>query len=316
MSVPGVTAPGAADPGKTDPKDLPGADPHTGQRDIDPVSGYDTTGHDWGGITELNTAFPRIVIWALALTFLYSVIAWVLLPAWPTGRDYTRGLLGLDQGEMAVAGYQALDARRQDWLARFDGAPDFAALGEDTALIAHATPAADRLYRDNCATCHGDEGGGGPGFPVLNDDHWLWGGDPATIAQTLHVGINGVHPEARLAQMPAFDWLEWPERRSVAGYVMALQAGGADHAGAGGALFEENCAICHGERGAGGLLNGAPALTDRAVIYGQDADTVMATLRHGRQGVMPFWSDRLSDAEINLLAFHVARLSDRDGARP
>lgn len=61
----------------TDPRQLPGADPHTGNRKVDPVTGHDTTGHDWGGITELNTAFPKIVIWALVLTFLYSVVAWI-----------------------------------------------------------------------------------------------------------------------------------------------------------------------------------------------------------------------------------------------
>ena len=85
----------------TDPKTLPGADPHTGNREIDPVTGYDTTGHDWGGIRELNTPFPRIAGIALVLTVIYSVITWFLLPAWPMGRDYTRGLLGLDQQEMA-----------------------------------------------------------------------------------------------------------------------------------------------------------------------------------------------------------------------
>ena len=93
------------------------SDSHT--REIDPVTGRDTTGHDWNGIKELNTPFPKLVIWALVLTFLYSVIAWILLPAWPVGRDYTRGLLGLDQGEQAVAGYRNLAAGRQDWLARF-----------------------------------------------------------------------------------------------------------------------------------------------------------------------------------------------------
>ena len=100
----------------SDPRALPGADPHTGNRRIDPVTGYDTTGHDWGGIQELNTPFPKIAAIALLLTFLYSVVAWVLLPAWPTGRDYTKGLLGLDQGRMARDGYQAVDGVRQGWL--------------------------------------------------------------------------------------------------------------------------------------------------------------------------------------------------------
>ena len=49
------------------------------------------------------------------------------------------------------------------------------------------------------------------------------------------------------------------------------------------------------------------------MIYGQDAETVMTTLLNGRQGVMPFWSKRMSDAEINALSLYVSRLPD-DGA--
>jgi cytochrome c oxidase cbb3-type subunit 3 len=64
-------------------------------------------------------------------------------------------------------------------------------------------------------------------------------------------------------------------------------------------------------------MNGAPSLTDETVIYGQDKESVMATLRNGRQGVMPHWSDRLSDAEINLLAVYIAGLGDEsEGGAP
>lgn len=297
---------------KTDPKDLPGADPHTGQREIDPITGHETTGHDWGGIKELNTPFPKIVIWALVLTFLYSAITWILLPAWPYGRDYTRGLLGLDQGEMALAGFAELDARRQDWIARFDGTPDFAALESDAGLMATAMPAANRLFLDNCSACHGAQGEGGPGFPVLTDNYWLWGSEPATIAETLQVGINASHSDSRWAQMPPFDWMERQDRQQLAEYVAALPEGTANPEGPAAALFEENCVACHGAAGVGGLMNGAPALTDKAVIYGQDAASVNQTLRYGRQGVMPHWSGRLSDAEINLLALHVNQLSVED----
>ncbi|SEL04575.1 cytochrome-c oxidase, cbb3-type subunit III [Roseovarius nanhaiticus] len=284
-------------------------DPHTGHREVDPVTGYDTTGHDWNGIRELNTPFPKIAIWALALSFVYSVIAWILLPAWPLGQDYTRGLLGLDQGDMAVERYRAISAERADWLARFEGG-DFAALKSDDTLMLPAMAAANRLYQDNCAACHGAEGGGGPGFPVLNDGHWLWGGDPATIAEILHVGINGAGADARFAQMPSFDWMERGELGALADYVAALPGEGADPDSTGAELFADNCSSCHGENGEGGLMIGAPSLTDEAVIYGQGRASVLNTLRSGRQGVMPAWSDRLSDAEINLLALYVSTLSD------
>lgn len=293
----------------TDPKTLPGADPHTGNREIDPVTGYDTTGHDWGGIKELNTPFPRIALWALILTFAYSVVAWVLLPAWPLGRDYTRGILGLDQQVMAEDRQRDLAALRQGWLERFED-PDFAALAGDGALMGRAMPAADRLYQDNCSACHGRDGGGGPGYPVLRDAYWLWGGAPEDIATTLQVGINAGHPETRWGQMPAFDWMETEELFLLSEYVAALPSGEISPDGAAATLFGEVCSSCHGEGGAGGLMNGAPSLVDDAVIYGQDAESVMTTLLKGRQGVMPYWSDRMGAAEINALALYVSRLSD------
>lgn len=276
-------------------------------REVDPVTGYDTTGHDWNGIRELNTPFPRFVLWILAATVVYSVVAWILLPAWPTGRDYTRGLLGLDQGAAAVAGLQALDGERQGWLDHFDPA-DFAALSADAALLDVAMPAAARLFGDNCAACHGAGGVGGPGFPVLADATWLWGGDPETVAETIRVGINADHPDTRVAQMPTFEWLTRDERLALADWVATLREGTAAADAPAATLFADNCAACHGEAAEGNMMNGAPSLIDRAVIYGQDPATIAETLRHGRQGVMPTWSGRLSEAEINLLALYVTRL--------
>lgn len=277
------------------------------EREVDPVTGYDTTGHEWNGIRELNTPFPRIVLLFLIATVLYSVVAWILLPAWPTGRDYTRGLLGLDQGQVAAEGFAALDSARQDWLARFE-TPDYAALAADPALMAAAMPAAARLFADNCAACHGAGGAGGPGFPALDDGHWLWGGDAGTVAETIRVGINSTDPDTRYAEMPSFAGLAREDRAALAGYVASLPSGKADRTGPAAALFAENCAACHGDAGEGGLLNGAPSLTDAATLYGQDGATVAETLRRGRKGEMPAWAPRLDPAEINLLALYVSGL--------
>ncbi len=281
------------------------------RREVDPVTGYDTTGHDWNGIKELNTPFPKIVIAFLALTVIYSVVAWVLLPAWPTGRDYTRGLLGLDQGREAVAGFEALDTLRQGWMTRFDQ-PDFAALASDHALMAEAMPAAERLFGDNCAACHGTGGVGGPGFPVLADGYWLWGGDSETVAETIRVGINSTDPDTRVAEMPSFSWMSREDRASLADFVASLPSGTLEKDSPAATLFTDNCAACHGDAGEGGLMNGAPSLTDASTIYGQDAATVEQTLRAGRKGVMPSWAPRLSPAEINLLALYVAGLASND----
>ncbi|MCB1494317.1 MAG: cytochrome-c oxidase, cbb3-type subunit III [Bauldia sp.] len=294
---------------------MTGSRPH--ERDVDPVTGYETTGHDWNGIRELNTPFPRIVLWALALAFLYSVIAWILLPAWPIGRDFTRGLLGLDQGEMALAGYEKLEEARSDWMAAFADNP-VADLAADPGLLARARPTAVRLFADNCAACHGTDGTGGPGFPNLTDRDWLWGGAPETIAETIRVGINSTDPDTRFAQMPAFGrdgMLSREDIVAVAKHVVALGHGQADPDSRGAAVFAENCVACHGEGGKGIPDNGAPTLISGHWIYGGDIQTVMTTLWNGRQGEMPTWQDRLSTAEINILALYVASLSENDGER-
>ncbi|GAB2209226.1 cytochrome-c oxidase, cbb3-type subunit III [Roseibium sp. ROS1] len=280
--------------------------------EIDPVTGYGTTGHDWNGIKELNTPFPRIVIWALILTFLYSVVAWILLPAWPTGKSYTKGLLGLDQGETASEGYATIAAGRQDWMARLQS-EDLGELQADVSLMRAVLPAAKRLFADNCAVCHGASGQGNTGFPVLADDNWLWSGEPDEIADIIRFGINSDHSDARISEMPSFDWMERADRIKLARLVAVLPNQVTDPESPASVLFMDNCAACHGDGGAGGLGIGAPSLTDGSVIYGQDAQTVLQTLNRGRKGVMPAWNGRLTDAEIKLLTLFVVQMGQSHG---
>jgi len=58
------------------------------------------------------------------------------------------------------------------------------------------------VFAKNCTACHGDKGGGNTdvGAPALNSGIWLYGGDHATIVQTITYGRSGVMPawEGRL----------------------------------------------------------------------------------------------------------------------
>jgi len=68
-----------------------------------------------------------------------------------------------------------------------------------------------------CVACHGPGGGGNQalGAPRLNDDIWLYGGDPETIRETITKGRNG--------NMPAHkDLLSEDRRRLLAAYVLSL----------------------------------------------------------------------------------------------
>jgi len=58
-------------------------------------------------------------------------------------------------------------------------------------------PAAGRkIFVENCVSCHGDAGKGNQemGAPNLTDKIWLYGGDEATIIQTITNGRGGVMP--------------------------------------------------------------------------------------------------------------------------
>jgi len=78
----------------------------------------------------------------------------------------------------------------------------------------------------------------------------------------------------------------------------------------GAAIFEEDCAACHGDAGQGGYENGAPSLTDTAWIYGGRRADIAETLEIGRGGVMPAWSGRLSEREIRQITLYLLWQAD------
>jgi cytochrome c oxidase cbb3-type subunit 3 len=68
-----------------------------------------------------------------------------------------------------------------------------------------------------CVACHGPDGSGNQalGAPRLNDQIWLYGGEPETIRKTITEGRNG--------NMPAHqDLLSEDRRRLIAAYVLSL----------------------------------------------------------------------------------------------
>ena len=279
----------------------------------DPVSGYLTTGHVWNGIKELNSPVPRIVFAFIFVTHLYALVAWVLLPTWPLGQTFTGGLLGIDQKTAVAADLASANAARAGWTNALATA-DFDAIRADPALMARALATAGPIYGQNCQACHGAGGNGGPGFPRLNDDIWLWGGTADEIATTLRVGINSTHPDTRFAQMPAFghdELLTRPEISLLTAYVQTLGEGVVvGDTSAGAMLFQANCAACHGEDALGIKDTGSPNLTDADWIYGSDAVNIRQTLIAGRQGKMPSWQSRLSEAEIRAMALYVEGLAE------
>ena len=285
-------------------------------KERDPLTGHLTTGHEWNGITELNTRVPRLVWIFIALTHIWALVVWVLLPTWPLFNTSTKGVLGVTQKAGIDEALAAGNAKRAGWMKRVEALPAAAILA-DPVLAARVNGAGQQLFGDNCAACHGRAAAGGVGFPNLADNIWLWGNSEATIMETLRVGINSTHPETRVAQMPAFgkDALLSPvEVEAVAGYAKSLSsATGPDAGSAGAALFAANCASCHGDAGKGNVDLGAPNLTDKDWIYGGDRRSVHDSVWKGRHGWMPSWEQRLTLAERKILTVYVL---GKAGANP
>ncbi|PZR85667.1 MAG: cytochrome-c oxidase, cbb3-type subunit III [Stutzerimonas stutzeri] len=282
----------------------------------DTVTGRVTTGHEWNGIEELDTPIPRVVLFFLVTATLFAMGYWLLMPAWPLGVTYTKGLLGNDQREIVTRQVKEAAAARATWTARIAEAP-FATIAADPALMRHVRETGRTLFADNCGVCHGTEGRGGPGYPNLAAGAWLWGGSPEAIAETIRVGINSTAKDTRTAQMMAFGRdgvLQREQVLAVVAYVRSLSGqslGEPEQARvpAGREVFAANCVACHGPEGKGLHDLGAPDLTDGHWIYGGDPQSIFNSVQNGRQGHMPSWEGRLSPTDIKLLALYVGTLS-------
>src|SRR4029077_7211645 len=125
----------------------------------DPQSGYLTTGHEWNGIKELNTPVPRLVFLFLILAALFSLGYWVLMPAWPVGSTYTKGLLGNDQRAIVTEAVKQAAAARSVWTDQI-ASRSFAEIEADPRLMAAVRQTGHTLFGDNCAVCHGRDAKG------------------------------------------------------------------------------------------------------------------------------------------------------------
>ncbi|KPL52439.1 cytochrome C oxidase Cbb3 [Prosthecomicrobium hirschii] len=284
------------------------------ERDIDRLSGISTTGHEWDGLKELNNPLPKWWLWTWYACIAWALVYYVLYPSWPLASSYTKGLLGYSQRQDAldkVAEGQAARAVIGKGLAT----AELSAIAADPKMREFAMANGKAAFGDNCAPCHGSAGVGGPGFPSLQDDDWLWGGKLSDIHQTLKVGIRSTHDETRQTQMPAFGKdgvLKKDEISTVADYVLSLSGKGTATP-AGKQLFADNCASCHGEDGKGNIEMGAPNLTDAIWLYGGTKEKIVETVTNSRAGVMPTWEGRLDPVTIKSLAVYVHSLG---GGKP
>jgi cytochrome c oxidase cbb3-type subunit 3 len=279
------------------------------EKEVDEISGTETTGHSWDGIKELNTPLPRWWLWTFYACIVWALAYTVVYPAWPGLTTNTKGLWGWSSRGDSAAEMKAAEEARAQQASVLESADVNAILGdEQMRLLAEA--GGRSLFKVHCVQCHGQGAQGAPGYPNLNDDDWIWGGTGEAIQTTLLHGIR--HPgddNTRVSDMPAFGKdgiLDAAQISDVAWFVRKLS--GQDHdaeaAKRGETVFAENCASCHGEQGEGIKDVGGPRLADGIWLYGGEHAQIVAQLNAPKQGVMPAWG-RLGETAVKQLAVYV-----------
>ncbi len=276
----------------------------------DTVTGTDTTGHEWDGIKELNTPLPRWWINVFYATVIWAIGYYVVYPAIPGLNSHTDGLWDWTARKQLATQMEAVQADRAQWMDKLASTP-LDQIPQNAALMEFAVAGGRAAFADNCAPCHGSGGAGGPGYPNLLDDDWLWGGTLDDIHTTVTHGVRwSADADTRVTEMPRFGIdgiLDKNQINDAAEFVLSLSGGGSDKYGAerGQQVFAENCAACHGESGQGTPELGAPRLADAIWLYGGDKESVVQSITGARAGVMPAWAGRLDEATIRQLAIYV-----------
>lgn len=282
-------------------------------KEVDQISGVETTGHEWDGIKELNNPLPRWWLWTFYATCIWALGYVIAYPAIPLISSTTSGML--DYSSRADVTKEIVNAKvaQSELLSKIESS-SLEDIRKDPQLLQFARAGGKSAFNVNCVQCHGAGAAGNPGYPNLNDDDWIWGGKLEDIYTTLKHGIRFQWDEdTRSSEMPAFgadELLGKPQINDAAAYVrkLAKLEHDAEAATRGQTVYDENCAACHRATGAGNKEQGAPNLADAIWFYGQSKDEIVAQIAAPKHGVMPGWVKRLDDATLKKLTVYVHSL--------
>jgi cytochrome c oxidase cbb3-type subunit 3 len=289
-----------------------------------PFPGENNTGHFWDdNLRELNNPPPRwwmIAFWASVLWWIgYAII----YPMWPTATGYTKGVMGWTQMQEYEQGIEQVAAVRAQYEDQIKSMTAEAILA-DPGLTQYTLASAKVLFGDYCSACHGSGGQGNPGYPVLADDDWLYGGSLAKITETIQVGRKG-------AMTAHKDILTEQEVDTLSNWVVQMsESGGEGGSEEGWNLYNtKGCNACHGPEADGVLARGpngevlatvgAANLRDgiwrfepggyesakHTILYGVNQD-----VEGSRDAVMPGFgaTGKLGEQEIKKLTVYVHQL--------
>jgi cytochrome c oxidase cbb3-type subunit III len=281
------------------------------EKQIDEVTGVDTTGHEWDGIRELNNPLPRWWVWTFYATIVWALAYTVFYPAWPMLSSATTGVLGYSSRDDIKNELAAAQSAKASYVAAV-AAKSVDEILADDSLRTFATAAGAAAFKVNCVQCHGSGAAGSAGYPNLNDDDWLWGGKPEDIRATIAHGIRVADDsDTRFSEMPAFaNILDRSQIASIAAFVVSLtgQPNDVALAEAGRPLYAQNCAVCHGGDAKGNREFGAPNLADALWLRGGGEKAIAAQIALPKHGVMPAWAGRLGETTVKELAVYLHSL--------
>jgi cytochrome c oxidase cbb3-type subunit 3 len=265
------------------------------------IGGGADTGHVWDGdLREYNNPLPKWWLWLFYLTVVFGLLYLALYPGLGSFSG-TKKWTQVSQYEQEKA---EVEARANELLAPLAALPIADLVGNEQAMST-----AHNLFQQNCAQCHGSDGGGAKGFPNLANADWQWGSESDAVVTTIASG--------RMAAMPPWGTVLGDQGvEEVVAYVQTLSGQPADGAlaTAGETRYQQMCVGCHGVDGKGLAAVGAPNLTDDVWLYGSDAAAIKQTVVAGRNGQMPAWGEKLGEQRVKLLAAYVTKLA-QDGSR-
>jgi cytochrome c oxidase cbb3-type subunit 3 len=275
-----------------------------------PYKDESNTGHIWdNNLRELTNQPPRWWTLGFHASWIFVVAYTVLYPSWPMISSHTTGLLGwtsIKEYKQDLQEIEAIRAPYENKIAKMSAEEILA----DNDLSNYTVRSAKVLFGDYCSACHGGNGAGNLGFPVLADDDWLYGGGVADIQTSIADGRAGSMP-AFAGQMTA------QELQDVSKHVVALGEGG-QHAAGAAVYMDKACFICHGMDAKGIPAMGSANLTDAIYRFSPGTlESVTYTIAHGvndakdaksRDATMPSFSGRLTETDIKKLAVFVHKL--------
>ena len=301
-----------------------------------PFPGENNTGHIWDDdVRELKNPPPAWWMIAFWASLLWWIGYGILYPMWPG----IPGLFGTTQG-VGVPGmgedggwgkwsqikeYEQGLAQVREKRAQFEQQIEGMTAEQiiaDSGLAQYTQASAKVLFGDYCAACHGSGGQGNPGYPVLADDDWLYGGNLAKINETISLGRAG-------AMTAHASILNEHEIDALAKWVVEMSEGQPGNQAGWDLYNAKGCGACHGVKANGVLAEmpdgsvvtvGAANLTDglwrfepggyesakHTIMYGVNQPGIDKT----RSAVMPNFgtSGKLGEQEIKKLTVYVHQL--------